>query len=57
MNNNDEDTGQFIILDRSGEPNVCTDKKGKTLYFESEEEAYAYGEEHLQYFQVVMLEH
>jgi hypothetical protein len=57
MKKNEEDTGQFIILDRRSDPRVSTDRKGQTLYFETEDDAHAYGEEHCQSFQVVMLEH
>jgi len=55
--NNDEDTGQFIVLDRRSDPRVCADRRGQKLYFETEDDAYAYGEEHCRSFQVVMLEH
>ncbi len=56
--NEEEDTGQFIVLDRRSDSKVCTNRRGKTLYFETEGEAYEYGEKHYQSaFQVVMLEH
>lgn len=55
--NDDEDTGQFIVLDRKSDPKVCTDRRRQTLYFETESDAHAYGEEHCRDFQVVMLEH
>ncbi len=58
MKKNDEDTGQFIVPDRRSDPKVCTDRRGQTLYFETEGDAYEYGEKHYQSaFQVVMLEH
>ena len=57
MKKDDQDTGQFIILDRRSDPRVCTDRRGRTLYFETEDDAHAYGEEHCQSSQVVMLEH
>jgi hypothetical protein len=57
MKKNEEDTGQFIVLDRRSDPRVCTDRRGKTLYFETEDNAHAYGEKHSPSFQVVMLEH
>jgi len=57
MKKNEEDTGQFIVLDRRSDPTVCTDRRGQALYFETEDDAHAYGEKHCRSFQVVMLEH
>lgn len=47
----------YIIIDTFGEPFVCVNKRGKTLCFETEDEANQYGEGNLQSFQVVKLDH
>lgn len=52
----EEDEGGFIILDTWGEIMVCIDEEGKVLRFDSEKDAYEYGQD-LQSFQVVKLEH
>jgi len=57
MKMDDQDTGQFVILDRRSDPRVCTDRRGRTLHFETEDDGHGYGEKHCQSFQVVMLEH
>jgi hypothetical protein len=57
MKKNEEDTGQFVVLDRRSDPRVCTGRRGQTLYFETEDDAHTYGEKHCPFFQVVMLEH
>lgn len=38
-----KDTNQYIIIDTFGDPIVCTNEEGKTLYFETKEKANKYG--------------
>ncbi|MCJ7508288.1 MAG: hypothetical protein MUO85_06100 [candidate division Zixibacteria bacterium] len=53
----DENEKDYIIIDTFREPFVCVNESGKTLYFETEDEAHQYGEENLQSFQVAKLDH
>jgi len=48
----------YVVLDtfNSDYPIVATDQNGETLFFETEEEAYKYGEKNCQSFQVIRIE-